>query len=340
MRRPDRAGEVGEPPAEGGREAVDHPGRTSARASTATAPRSPTSKGFASNEVSRPRRSWAIRAIASTAVAAARRSCVLRVEPAVRCLVERRRREPVRGQRTRHEDRSPLLGEGSARSHRDHRPEPLVDDGAHEHLGAPHHLLHEHLRRACPARLAASSTSAAATSTSVALRSPSRTPPSFALCGISGAWAFTTTGNPIERANAAACSGLGDAPLLRARDPVQAQDPGTGLLVDRALVPAQHAQRLRPVRVRRQVVGGRPRLRALELDERPDRPRRGVVALQERQCMLPRERLRRRLVGERAHRHAGEHHPGRRAAAPRPSSGPGRPTASPPRAAGGTRRRR
>ena len=37
--------------------------------------------------------------------------------------------------------------------------------------------------------------------------SPSRTPPSFALCGSSGASAFTATGNPIAVAAAAAAVG-------------------------------------------------------------------------------------------------------------------------------------
>ena len=46
----------------------------SAKASTATAPRRPTSNGFASRDTSRPRRSWAARAIDSTARATARKS--------------------------------------------------------------------------------------------------------------------------------------------------------------------------------------------------------------------------------------------------------------------------
>ena len=49
--------------------------------------------------------------------------------------------------------------------------------------------------------------------------------------------------------------------------------------------PASSAQRLRAVRVRGRLVDGRALPRTLELDQRPDRAGRGVVPLQERQAV-------------------------------------------------------
>ena len=58
------------------------------------------------------------------------------VEPASGCLLGDERTGLCRRERARHELGLPLLREGTARTHRDHRPEPIVHHGADEHLRA------------------------------------------------------------------------------------------------------------------------------------------------------------------------------------------------------------
>src|SRR5207244_5046687 len=78
----DGSQEIGGAPPERREQALDHEGaRASARASTATAPRSRTTSGLASSETRRSRRSCAARAICATAAATARRSCFASSRP-------------------------------------------------------------------------------------------------------------------------------------------------------------------------------------------------------------------------------------------------------------------
>ena len=140
--------EVGEAPAERRDQAVDHAGGfASASASTATAPRGPTSNGFASSEVT---------PIAKVVRGARDRLDGLRdraevmlvlVQPAPLGLRRHERAGLLRGQRRGHERRFSRLRQRAARADGDRRAELLVDQGAHEHLVPVHHLLHEHARR-------------------------------------------------------------------------------------------------------------------------------------------------------------------------------------------------
>ena len=171
----DGAEEVREPPAHGRDEPVDHAGaRTSASASTATAPRRPTTSGLASSETSRSRRSWAARPIDATAAATAPRSCSASVEAAALRPAPRRSASGLaRRERCRDERRRAGLGERAARPHRHARAEPRIDQRADEHLGRRATICcTSTFGAAAPARRAASAPSAAAASTSAFRRSP------------------------------------------------------------------------------------------------------------------------------------------------------------------------
>ena len=140
--------EVREAPAERREEAVDHAGGfASANASTATAPRGPTSSGLASSDVIRCRRSCVARAIASTALATRAQIVLVGVQPAPLRLRLDVGAGLLGGQRRGDEGRVPRLGERAAGPDRDRRAELLVDDRADQHLVPVHHLLDQHLGR-------------------------------------------------------------------------------------------------------------------------------------------------------------------------------------------------
>ena len=190
---------------------------------------------------------------------------------------------------------------------------------------------------AAPARRAACRTSAAATSTSVGFARPRRTPPSFALCGSSGASAFTATGNPMVRAAFGRRARRRDRALLRTSNAVELEQPRALRLVERTGLAAEETKRARAVRMRRQI-GHRPGARALQVDQRADRAGPRAVSLQERQPRAGDESLARCAVSQRAHGDRREHDPGLPAQAGARCAGPAPPTRPRPPREAGTRR--
>ena len=126
------------------------------------------------------------------------------------------------------------------------------------------------------------------------------------MCGISGASAFTATGNPIAPSRPRRPPAASSCRLLRTLDAVELQQPAALRLVQRTRAPFSMRIAFAAVRVRPEVGDG-ARLRLLQLDQRADRTGRGAVPLQERQ-----PRAFARTAWRKARRRAGSSRPRRR----------------------------